>query len=224
MTGSVWITANASGAYAAARQGYVVLIVDVIDMSTTLESVLDAGAAGVFGASPGQVRVPVPLDPYRIGMDVGRMARRQNIRVLLISEPRVGDYQERLDRCAMVVAGMAAAGVEPEAILPNLGVETVKLADFTEKLVVAVTDTGGVAFDAAYNAGGIVTIGTVARTWRQKGIKPAVTAAHRVMQLANAQQKGIAVVAASANSWEDILAAQCIANIIYQEGFANRKF
>jgi hypothetical protein len=46
------VESDASGAREAARAGLMVMIVDVIDMSTTLESALDAGAAAVLGASP----------------------------------------------------------------------------------------------------------------------------------------------------------------------------
>ncbi|WP_198142388.1 hypothetical protein [Syntrophaceticus schinkii] len=54
MTGSsgvITVTTDASGAYHAACSGQVVVIVDVIDMSTTLEVAIQEGAALVLGAS-----------------------------------------------------------------------------------------------------------------------------------------------------------------------------
>ena len=57
------LTADASGAQKAARQGMLVMIVDVIDMSTSLESAIDAGALAVFGASPDYTRAPVETSP-----------------------------------------------------------------------------------------------------------------------------------------------------------------
>ena len=46
------VTSDASGAQAAAREGFLVMIVDVIDMSTTLESALEAGAVAVWVPAP----------------------------------------------------------------------------------------------------------------------------------------------------------------------------
>ncbi|CEO89494.1 hypothetical protein SSCH_50031 [Syntrophaceticus schinkii] len=50
-SGVITVTTDASGAYHAACSGQVVVIVDVIDMSTTLEVAIQEGAALVLGAS-----------------------------------------------------------------------------------------------------------------------------------------------------------------------------
>lgn len=206
--------ANASGAALAGSQGRVVVIVDVIDMSTTLESALDAGAAAVFGASPVICRAPVDVDPEAMGYTAGIKAIELGTAVVVAAEPRVGSEAERRDRAAAALRGVARAGAEVRAVIPNLGSETPKLVDLAGTVVLAVTDTGGVAFDAAYQAGGIVTTGTIARTWGKRGEEPARTAASRAIGLARQHDCGITVVAASGNSLEDILACQYITRLI----------
>ena len=59
--------------------------------------------------------------------------------------------------------------------------------------------------------------GTVARTLAQKGLQPALTAVRRAKNLMQ-DKAGIAVVAASRSSLEDVLAAQFIANLLMGEG------
>jgi hypothetical protein len=210
----VHITTDASGAALAGSQSRVVVIVDVIDMSTTLESALDAGAAAVFGASPAGCRAPVTLNPEAMGFAAGREAVKLGTEVVVVAEPRVGTEAERRGRAAPALGGLARAGARVRAVLPNLGSETPKLADLAGTVVLAVTDTGGVAFEAAFHAGGIVTIGTIARTWGKKGEEPARAAAARAVDLALAQQRGITVVAASGNALEDILAGQYLTRLI----------
>ncbi|HHV76400.1 MAG TPA: hypothetical protein GXX39_03385 [Syntrophothermus lipocalidus] len=207
------VTTDASGAQQAAREGLLVMIVDVIDMSTTLESALDAGATSVLGASPDNARVPVPVCPRVIGQEAARRAREAGTGIVIIAEPRVGSDQERLARCRELLAGIRAAGGQVEAVVPNLGAETPKLVNMENRVVVAVTDTGGVAFDAAFQEKTTVITGTVARTLAQKGIQPALTAVRRARKFL-ADHEGIAIVAASRNSQEDILAAQFIASLL----------
>ena len=101
-----------------------------------------------------------------------------------------------------------------EAILPNIGAETPRMAVMKNRVVVAVTDTGGVAFDAAYTVSDRVITGTIARTLAQKGIEPALSAVKRAQQMIREGDPGIAIIAASRNSMEDMLAAQFIANLI----------
>jgi hypothetical protein len=71
------VTSDASGAQQAAKEGYLVMIVDVIDMSTTLESALEAGAAVVLGGSPDFTRAPVEVDPEGVGRHAARLARER---------------------------------------------------------------------------------------------------------------------------------------------------
>lgn len=221
MPGRVSLTVNASGAAEAAEQGDVVLIVDVIDMSTTLEAVLDAGALQVFGASPQGAKAPVKLNPGEIGKQAAIAAKSANTGLIIISEPRVGNDEERLTRCHPVIKAAEATGINVEAVYPNYGAETAKLGSFRDKVVVAVTDTGGLAFDAAYTAGApAVVTGTIARTMQKKGFEPARTAAKRAVKAAlSANISGITVVASSANSLEDILAAEYIMRMIIEEGY-----
>lgn len=208
------VTNDASGARQAAIEGMLVIIVDVIDMSTTLESALDAGAYAVLGASPDYTRAPVKVEPYKIGKYAGNLAKEINSNIIIVSEPRVGTDEERINRCQKVMKGIEETGGIIETIIPNLGAETVKLVDFTDKIVVAVTDTGGVAYDAAFVESPQVITATVARTYKQKGVEPALTGVKRAYDTIKTTDTGIAVVAASQNSLEDVLAAQYIANLL----------
>lgn len=208
------VTSDASGAKQCAREGMLVMIVDVIDMSTTLESALDAGAYAVLGASPDYTRAPVTVAPEKIGQKASFIAKEKDTNIIIISEPRVGADEERIARCQKVIKGIEKEGGIIETIIPNLGAETPKLVDFKDKVVVAVTDTGGVAFDAAYIESNQVITATVARTYKQKGIEPALTGVRRAYDILQETDTGIAVVAASRNSMEDVLAAQYIANLL----------
>lgn len=211
------VSSDASGARDAAQAGMLVMIVDVIDMSTTLESALDAGAYAVLGASPDYTRAPVKVAPEEIGRQACHLAKACQGSIILVSEPRVGTDDERLARCRKVMRGIEMDKGRVEAVLPNIGAETPKLLDMQNRVVVAVTDTGGVAYDAAFQVSPRVITGTVARTYRQKGTEPALTAARRALSMMEETDQGIAVVAASRNSLEDVLAAQFIANLLMQQ-------
>lgn len=210
---------DASGAWQAAREGLLVMIVDVIDMSTTLESALDAGAYAVLGSSPDFSNAPVALAPERIGQEASKLARTYGTGIVLVAEPRIGSDQERLARCSRLIRGIEQEKGVIEAVVPNIGAETPKLADMKQKVVVAVTDTGGVAFDAAFQESPLVVTGTVARTLAQKGMQPALTAVRRAREKM-ADAEGIALIAASRNSLEDVLAAQFIANLLLSDAYA----
>jgi hypothetical protein len=211
------VDSDASGAQEAALAGLLVMIVDVIDMSTTLESALDAGASEVLGASPDFTRAPVKVMPEEIGRHAARLARASGQGIIVVAEPRVGSDEERLARCQKLMRGIESGRGMVEAVIPNIGAETPKLADFKNKIVVAVSDTGGVAYDAAFSEKGRVITGTVARTYSQKGIQPALSAVRRVKNMITENDKGLAIIAASRNSMEDVLAAQFIANLFLQE-------
>ncbi|AVX20073.1 MULTISPECIES: hypothetical protein [Carboxydocella] len=213
----VTVTVNASGAAAAARQGLVVVIVDVIDMSTTAEGLLEAGAAAVIGASPDQTRAPVAVQPRQRGMEAGQKARELGTGVILVSEPRYGQEEERRARCQKALAGLAETGLTPELVLPNLGAETAKMADFAGKVILLVSDTGGVAYDAAVTAGApAVLTATIARTIGRRGTEPARLGAERARLKARELGTGVAVVAASGNSLEDVLAAEYIGRLLLE--------
>lgn len=211
------LSSDASGAYHAAKEGLLVMIVDVIDMSTSLESALDAGAYAVLGASPDYTRAPVSVSPHLIGKQASILAKEAGKGIILLAEPRLGDEKERIARCQKVISGIEKEKGFIEAILPNIGAEVGKMLDMKDRVVIAVTDTGGVAYDAAYTQSQHVFTGTVARTLKQKGIEPAITACKRVIKHLRKQDQGIAIIAASRNSMEDVLAAQYISNLLLQE-------
>ncbi|MGI5921345.1 MAG: hypothetical protein ACOX6I_06385 [Syntrophomonadaceae bacterium] len=214
----ITVTTDASGAQQAAREGMLVMVVDVIDMSTSLESALDAGAYAVLGSSPDFTRAPVKVFPEKIGREAVRLSKEAGKGIIIISEPRAGTDEERLGRCQKLIRGIEREKGFIEAIIPNMGAEVPKLAAMENRVVVAVTDTGGVAFDAAFIESKLVITGTVARTYRQKGLAPAQKAVKRAEQLMAANQtSGVAIVAASRNSMEDVLAAQFIASLMLND-------
>lgn len=208
------IISDASGAQQAARDGMLVMIVDVIDMSTTLESALDAGAYAVLGCSPDFTRAPVRTSPERIGQAACRLARESAGGIIIVAEPRVGPDEERIAHCQKVIRQIEKEKGLIEAVIPNLGAETPKIMEMKNKVIVAVTDTGGVAYDAAYVESDRVITGTIARTLSQKGLEPALSAVSRIKANIKETDKGIAIVAASKNSIEDVLAAQFIYNLM----------
>lgn len=212
-------TCNASGAARAAKLGFVVIIVDVIDMSTSLEATLEKGALLVLGASPDNVKAPIKVNPFQIGQEVARKAKEMDSEIIVITEPRWGSEDERINNCQKLLRGIGKTGGVIKGFLPNIGAEVGKMADFTGKIVVGVSATGGVAFDAAWQFHHDIVIGTIARTMSLKGQETAHLAAQRAIKLA--QGRNIAVVAASANSLEDVLGANYIAQTIVEMGYLN---
>lgn len=215
-------TFNASGAAAAARQGNVVMIVDVIDMSTTAEAALEAGAISVLGACPDHHMVPVTVNPEKIGYYGGKKAIKYNTGVIVAAEPRliVDKSKDRYKNIQQVLKGIEKAGAKTVDVLPNIGREIVDMADFKDKVVIIVSPAGGAAFDAAYNYGAPEVItGTVARTNNMKGDLVAKTSAERAIKRAVNFKRGITVVAASSSSMEDVIAAQYISQEILKSGF-----
>lgn len=213
---------NASGAAAAALRGDVVVIVDIIDMSTTAEAVLDAGAAAVYGAAPDTAKPPVRVNPEKIGYQAGLHALRELTEVVVIAEPRWGAEEERRVKAQSVLAGIERSGAEVAHILPNIGGEISQLAEFSGRVAVIVSDTGGVAFDAAVQHGASeVLTATIARTQAKKGFAPLNDAVERAVEAARKHHCGISLIAASANSQEDILAAEALAKKVIENGFLN---
>lgn len=217
---SVLVAANASGAVLGAKLGNVVMVVDVIDMSTSLESALDGGALEVYGASPDATRAPVSLDPEGSGYQYGMRAKELETTLVLIGEPRLGTEEERKEKMRRFLEGVRKSGAVIEAILPNIGAEVAKMEALKGKVVVAVTSTGGVAFEAAWVAGAPrVLTGTIARTLTKRGTEPLKASALRAVEAAREYRTGITLVAASANSYEDVLAVQEIQKEIINLGF-----
>lgn len=207
----VILTADASGAARAGSAGMVVVVVDVIDFSTSMEAALDAGSSAIFGSAPDLSAPPVEINPFNMGVKAGREAIRLGTGVLVLAEPRVGDEGLRTGGISKALAGIGHAGAEVHAVLPNLGAETVKLADFKNRVILGATGSGGVAFDAALCAGSpAVLTGTVARTVKKSGFASARDAALRAARESERLGAGVAVVAASGKSLEDLLAAEYI--------------
>lgn len=221
MNKEVITTYNASGAVKAASLGYALLIVDVIDMSTSLEAAIQGGAFLTLGASPDKTKAPVQVNPYKIGLFAGQEANEKGKEIIIISEPRWGSPEERMANCNSLLAGIKDGKGKVGAVIPNIGAETGKITDFTDKIVICVSDTGGVAFDAAWQIHNRITTGTIARTLFAKSQFSVNTAVERIIKLA--QGESIAVVAASSNSLEDVLAANYFARKIIEEGYLNRK-
>ncbi|MCL6611017.1 MAG: hypothetical protein K6T66_05685 [Peptococcaceae bacterium] len=207
----VILTADAGGAALAGSLGLVVVVVDVIDFSTSMEAAIDEGAAAVFGAAPDGAGTPVTVNPYRIGTMAGMKALQAGTGVVVLAEPRAGGDEERRSGVSRAVAGVRSTGAEVVAVIPNLGAETPRLADLGGKVVLGATGSGGAAFDAAVCAGApAVLTGTVARTMKKSGFASAEDAAGRAAAEARRLGTGIAVAAASGNSLEDVLAADYI--------------
>lgn len=190
------------------------MLVDVIDMSTTAEALLEAGAAKIWGAAPAGKGEPY-TNPQLIGRAAALEAIEHDAQIYVLAEPRVGTEEERSKRTAAVLEGIRSTGLEPAGIFPNLGAEAAKFTDWRNHYAVIVTDAGGTVFDAVWQAGGRISTATVARTMQQKGVAPAYQGAARALQ--QAQGAPLTVVAASGNALEDVLAAHCIAQILLME-------
>lgn len=221
-------TANATGAADAAARGRTIMIVDVIDMSTTAEALLDAGAVSVYGAAPLGTRVPAVVDPCAIALHVAAEARQRDCKICVFAEPRIGDEAERQRRASEVCRVLGEKGIEVAGIYPNIGAEAGKTAEVAGNIAIILSDTGGVAFDAAWQVHKDkrkIYTGTIARTMQKRGFAPVQAAAKRAIEasLADSDSTGIALVAASANSLEDILAVQEIYRRIVEEGYLQLK-
>ncbi|MDW7673044.1 MAG: hypothetical protein SCK28_00770 [Bacillota bacterium] len=213
--GISWTT-DASGARTAAMAGMVTVIVDVIDMSTSIEVCLKEGALAAFGASPLQHKCPVDTNPILVAEAAVKKGAAYGAEIIIITEPRVGTPVERAATSSRVIEAIKEKGGSIAAILPNLGSEIGKLANFNNKVVIAVTATGGTAFDAAFNVlqDERITTATIARIPGYKGIEVAEIGLKRAISLAKKYDTGIVFVAASGNSIEDVLAAQYLSETV----------
>ncbi len=205
------IAYNLSGAVAAVQEGRFIVLVDVIDMSTTLETVREAGACGFWGAAPSGKELPY-VNPYLIGRAAAREAKQKAAKLIVIAEPRGVSNEEREKNAAAVLAGFKAEEMTTEKILPNLGAETARLIDWRNKIAVAVTAAGGVIFDAVFQLGGSLTTATVARTIKMKGAEPSLQGIKRAFFMAGTTP--ITLVAASSNAMEDVLAVHYLAQLM----------
>lgn len=207
----VTIAYNLSGAIEAVKLGRFIVLVDVIDMSTTIEAVREAGAVGFWGAAPVGKGEPY-TNPYLIGQAAAREAKKKSASIVIVAEPRAGSNEERKTRAAGVLAGIEAEGLAVSEIWPNLGAETARLTDWRNKVAVAVTDAGGTVFDAVWQLGGELTTATVARTLKMKGMEPARKGVERALEMAKGRP--LTIVAASSNALEDVLAVHCLAQML----------
>lgn len=211
----VTLTSDASGAAEAGSRLLVAVIVDVIDFSTSMEAAIDAGAAAIFGAAPVMATPPVKVNSFLMGSLAGLEALRLGTDVIVLAEPRVGDERARREAAAASINGIESTGAKVTHIIPNLGAEIPKLVNMNGKVVLGATCTGGTAFDAAVSAGSpAVLTGTIARTMLKSGLASAQSAARRALREAHRLETEIAVVAASGNSIEDMLAAEYIYKVI----------
>jgi hypothetical protein len=214
---------NASGAVEGARRGDVVVIVDVIDMSTSAEVALEQGAVAIYGAAPFGSKAPVAnLNPDRMGYLAGKTALKYKTQVVVVAEPRYGSDEERRQKGGTALMGVTRSGASVWAVVPNLGSEIAQTVDFEGRVALLVSDTGGVAFDAAFNNGApVVLTATVSRTPLKKGIEPSRAGIARAIEQACKHNCGITIVAASSNSFEDVLAGQYLTQLLVNEGFLN---
>ncbi|PKM89030.1 MAG: hypothetical protein CVU87_06215 [Firmicutes bacterium HGW-Firmicutes-12] len=204
------IAYNLSGALEAVKLGRFIVLVDVIDMSTTMEGLREAGALKIWGAAPVGKGQPY-TNPYLIGRAAAKEATKKNTQVFVIAEPRVGKLEERAERAGGVLAGIKDEGHKVSGIWPNLGAETAKFTNWQDKLAVIVSDAGGTIYDAVWQMGGQITTVTVARTMQMKGSLAAKKGIERAINMAG--DSPLTIVAASSNAIEDVLAVQYLAQL-----------
>ncbi len=219
MARALEVAFDASGAAAAGARGRVVAVVDVVDSATTAEAALAAGAAEVFGAAPHGATPPVQVRPEAVAARAAAAARRRSTDVVVVVEPRISTDEERRRRARPVLKALEAEAVGYE-LVPNQGAEVSTLVKLLDRVVIVVSAAGGVAFDAALNGGAAaVCFATTARVGRMSGWEVARLGASRAMGLANQNGGALTVVASSANSTDDCLAAFEVARAIIDQGF-----
>jgi hypothetical protein len=213
------VTFNASGASEAGDRGRVVAVVDVVDASTSAEAALAGNAAAVLGASPAGVSAPVRLDPGAVGRRAAGIAGKLGTDVVVVAEPRVGTEERRRAAALPVLQALTTAGVKYE-LAPNQGAELLDLVNLDRRVVVLVSATGGTAFDAGLAGGApAACFVTTARVTGRTGWDLVGSGARRAIALADEHARDLAIVAASANSADDVLAAFEIARRVISEGF-----
>jgi len=213
------VSFDASGAAEAGARGRAVAVVDVVDAATSAEAAVALGAVDVLGAAPAGAAPPVPVSPEAVGTRAASIARQRGTDVLVVAEPRVGPPGERAERAAPVTRALDAAGVRYE-VVANQGAEVGGLAAMAGRVVVVVSTTGGAAFDAALAAGapGACFV-TTARIAGMTGWEVTRLGAIRGIELADRHGGALSIVAASANSTDDCLAAFEVARAVIDQGF-----
>jgi hypothetical protein len=208
----IWTT-DAGGAAACAQLGFITVIIDVIDMSTSLEACRYLGASLILGASPVKVNCPVRVDPAKVAGYALKYALENDKEILVVTEPRHGKEWDRQENAAEIISIITNGGGKISAVVPNIGGEIGQLAEIKDRVVIGVTATGGTAFDAAFNIleDQRVTTATVARIKGQNSHQLISSTLCRITNQALTNNTGVAFIAASRNSMEDILAAQYLA-------------
>lgn len=159
------------------------------------------------------------MRPRAVGVRAAELARKHDTDAVVVAEPRVGSEDERFVRVRPILEALEAEGVRYE-VVPNQGAELPSLAELAGRVVVMVSTTGGTAFDAALLAGApAVTFATTARVAGKPGWEITEVGAVRAITLADERDRDISVVAASANSADDCLAAFEVARAIINQGF-----
>jgi hypothetical protein len=213
---------NASGAAEAGRRGRVVCVVDVVDSSTSAEAAIANGALAVLGAAPADVDPPVEVRPDAVGLRAVGLAADAGASAVVVAEPRVGSQEERMARAQPVLQALEGGGIE-WGLVSNQGAELPGLAKLPGAVVVIVSTTGGTAFDAALAAGApAACFATTARVEGRTGRQVAEDGISRALALCAEHRTDLSLVAASANSLDDVLAVQELARRVIERGFLAR--
>lgn len=219
MARTLEVTFNASGAAQAGARARVVVVVDVVDSSTSAEAALEAGAIDVLGAAPRDARPPATVDRGGIGRRAAALAKEFATDVVVVAEPRVGSEEDRHTQALPLLQSLRTAGVAYE-LVSNQGAELPDLVKLEGRVVVVVSSTGGTAYDAAVAAGALgVCFATTARVGGRPGWEVAQAGVQRAMSLAEEHDADLSIIAASANSADDCLGAFELARIVIAEGF-----
>lgn len=213
---------NASGAAEAGARRRVVCVVDVVDSSTSAEAALSNGALAVLGAAPTTAAPPVEVRPHAVGTLAARLAGAAGAGAVVVAEPRVGAEEERRARARPVLEALEGAGIAWE-VVANQGAELPAVAKLEGKVVVVVSTTGGTAFDAGLAAGApAACFATTARVEGRTGWEVAEEGVSRGLALCEEHHADLSIIAASANSLDDVLAAQELARLVVRRGFLRR--
>jgi hypothetical protein len=134
----------------------------------------------------------------------------------------VGTEEDRRRRALPVLQALRSASIEYE-LVANQGAELPGLVEVDGRIVVIVSSTGGAAFDAALAHGApAACFATTARIEGKTGWDVLGVGAKRALDLAEEHETDLSIIAASANSTDDCLAAFELARRVVAEGFLLR--